>query len=238
MYNALRQARLPDDSIILGQIRDNRSPLCLCSLGCMILRNVDFEIIKAAIQDGQALATRQPNEAFPVQLACHRGNFELAFYMAQVGPKRDVDMDPEHTLWHMGPVFGHNAAVWYGMLSNKSGFWIEGKTASLIQFLKFHVEQGFDVNMATMNEAEAPLIHLAMLPHVNSSVTEALMDLGADPMQYAPIDPLVYYNQVYLNCSHAHILERPCSRRSRGVTPLESLLMQLDGQDFDRVRGH
>jgi hypothetical protein len=76
---------------------------------------------------------------------------------------------------------GYNAAIWYAFSSLKYGRWHPGSTDELLQLVDMFIAAGLDLNNDVLwSDSQIPLLHLAMLPHVEAKVARKLIANGSD----------------------------------------------------------
>ncbi|KAH7350113.1 hypothetical protein B0T11DRAFT_333120 [Plectosphaerella cucumerina] len=238
MYRALKSTGLRDGPNYFNEDLPERenAPRCLPTLSWLIIRKAEVEVIKAAIEDGHALLTPTAGEIPPLVLACQYGHYDAALYLIEqdlikVTPDNEADFSEKP--WNC-----YNAGIWYGLHSLESGFW-NNSTEKLIRFLRRCCDKGLDVNNVTFGPSQAPLLHLAMLPHVDASVVEALLSLGADPCGLAPVKLEDYSKFAYgAYTAYLHGLPwptRPRETYSQESDPLEALLGSLEKPWFEKI---
>ncbi|KAH6662440.1 hypothetical protein F5X68DRAFT_266189 [Plectosphaerella plurivora] len=177
----------------------------------MILREAEPSAIALAIKDGALNATiAETGTVPPLILACERGQVETAKLLVQAGesiksgtswaehggpkgarPQRCIRANVE------GPGIepGFNSAIWYAFSSLRHGPWSPDSTGNLLEFLDMFVKAGIDPNKDVLrSDSEAPLLHLAMLPHLDSMVVQKLIENGIDVRQ--KMEPLTFWNNV------------------------------------------
>ncbi|KAH6693861.1 hypothetical protein F5X68DRAFT_228268 [Plectosphaerella plurivora] len=247
MYRALVAAgfqdpQLDDATLVLQQ---GRRGLCFSNLSWLILRDAEMEVLRSSIENGHATLvvedSEEPSEIPPLVLACQYGYFEATNLIADMSVElADSDEEPVFLEALTGPSSGYNSALWYGLLSSETGLWDPSKTAQLNQFIHRCVELGLDLNEATTEWnsepgiREAPLMHLAMLPHVDVSVSKSLLELGADPIGLARVNLDQFWRFAYGVWPHSDI-DRPRLSYFKETFPLQGLLGTLDNQEFSSI---